>query len=176
MDIVDLPVPTTKNWPGAGSFIFVAELEHIATYGAAATVTVYGDELRIDGDHVFDTGKGFRKWETIDDTFEVMSPVTGSTGALAMKPNFEIYLPGITKQKLYAATENKSFMVLIPIFGCDSTTYLQIGDACNPARIMPSDGMKTGKSRSNDPRGVWVKFEGYGTVYLYEGDVDIAWA
>lgn len=170
MDIIGLTNPGT-NRPGIGSLIHVAELAWIDTYGDFATVTTPGDELRIDGDHVFLSGKGFVTWETEDDVAQLMAPITGSRSSLGLKPELNLYLPGLEPERIWSSFQNKSLLVLIEAFGCNSTQRIQLGDQCNPARILPSDGFKSGVAGGNDPRGVSMKIGSNYAFYFYEGAV-----
>lgn len=172
MDLINLSNPGT-NRPGIGSTIYVAEIPWFDTFGAFATPTTPGDELRITGDHAFESGKGFVAWETEDDVAQLMAPVTGSRSSLGLKPELDLFLPGLEPERIWASFQNKSLIVLVPAFGCNSNSYVQIGDRCNPARIMPSDGFKSGVAGGNDPRGVRLKIGSNYAFYFYEGDVTV---
>lgn len=170
MDIIALTNPA-ENRPGIGSQVLIAELAWITAYGAAATNTNFGDLMRITGDHVFDTGLGFVPWETEDDIARLKIPVTGSRSSLGLKPSLEIFLPGLYPAQMLTAIQNKSFMALVSAFGCGAGQYLQIGDQCNPLRIMPSDGFDSGVAGGNDPRGFKLTLGSNYSVAFYEGDV-----
>jgi hypothetical protein len=171
MDLITLSNPGT-NRPGIGSRIYIAEVAHIATFGAfVSPVVTPGDELRISGNHTFVSGKGFVTWETEDDIAQLMAPITGSRSSLGLKPELNIFLPGLEPERAWAAYQNKSLIVLIDAFGCNSTRRIQIGDQCNPARLMPSDGFKSGVAGGNDPRGWTLKIGSNYAFYFYEGTI-----
>lgn len=172
MDIIDLSNPET-NRPGIGGSILIAEIPWITAFGAAATLTNFGDELRITGDHTFDTGKGFVTWETEDDVASLNIPVTGARSSLGLKPELNVFLPGLTPAQALSAVQNKSFIGLVKAFGCGATQYLQLGDVCNPLRLMPSDGFKSGVAGGNDPRGWMFKLGANYSVSFYEGEVTL---
>jgi hypothetical protein len=170
MDLIELLNPTI-NRPGIGSRVLIAELAHITTFGAFATNTNPGDEFRITGDHVFDTGKGFVPWETEDDVANLKIPVTGATSSLGYKPELSVFLPGLDPARLWSAVQNKKLIVLVSAFGCNAGQFVQLGDVCNPARFMPSDGFNSGTAGGNDARGFSLKIGSNFSVYAYEGDV-----
>jgi hypothetical protein len=171
MDIINI-TPPAVNKPGMAGFILLAELEWFATFGATVDpVVIPGDEMRIDTAHTFETGKGFVRWDTEDDIAQVMLPIVGSRSSLGYKPEADLFFPGIDPVKAWSFIQNKSFIGLFPIFGCGSTQYLQLGDECNPLRILPSDGFKTGVAGGNDPRGFRIKLGNNYSVYFYESDV-----
>lgn len=172
MDIGDLTGSLdTQNRPGIGGKVYAAELPWLTAMGTFATNTIPGDEDRITGDHTFATGKGFREWECEDDVSNLVIPVTGSKGSLGLKPELTVFWPGLTPSMLWHARQNKKLILLVQAFGCNSTQYLQLGDACNPVRIMPSDGWKSGTAGGNDARGMTVKLGSNYSVYFYEGDL-----
>lgn len=170
MDAVSLHSPDT-NRPGIGGTILLAEIKHITAFGAPAAVTVLGDELRITGDHTFEAGKGFVEWETEDDIANLKIPVTGSRASLGLKPELTIFLPGLTAEQAVSAVQNKRFIGLVKAFGCNSIQHLQLGDDCNPLRLMPSDGFSSGVAGGNDARGWTFKLGCNYSVAFYEGDV-----
>lgn len=171
MDIETISPPAT-NRPGMAGFILLAELEWFDTFGAISSGTNPGDELRITGDHAFLTGKGFVRWNTEDDIARLKLPVVGSRSSLGYKPEVELFFPGLDPLKAWSVVQNKSFIGLIPAFGCGADQYLQLGDECNPLRIMPSDGFDSGIAGGNDPRGFKVKLSNNYSVYFYEGEVN----
>ena len=172
MDIIALTNPAI-NRPGIGGTIYLAELEWFATFGAAATVTVFGDELRITGDHTFNTNKGFVPWQTEDDVANLKIPVTGTRSSLGLKPELTVYLPSLDPARTLSAVQNKSYIGLLTAFGCGATQYLQLGDTCNPLRLMPSDGFNSGVAGGNDARGWTLKLGSNYSVYFYEGDLTV---
>lgn len=173
MDIANL-AGTASNLPGMGSRVYVIELDFIDTYGAFKTpIVAPGDNKIITGDHVPLTGKGFRVWETEDDVSNFAIPITGSRSSLGLKPEVNIYIPGLSADLLWTMDQNKKYMVLLEAYGCNALQKLQIGDACNPARLTPSDGFKSGTSGGNDPRGVMLKIAANYSAWIYEGDVTL---
>lgn len=172
MDIINLSNPST-NRPGIGGSILLAEIPWIDTFGAPATPTNFGDELRITGDHVFNSGKGFVTWETEDDIANLRIPITGQRSSLGLKPELTVFLPGLNPAQALSAVQNKSFIGLVKAFGCGSTQYLQLGDSCNPLRLMPADGFNSGVAGGNDARGWTFKLGNNYSVAFYEGDVTL---
>lgn len=170
MDIGALTIPGT-NRPGIGGTIYVTELAWITTFGTAPTNTLPGDELRITGDHVWDTNMGVVAWETEDDVANLKIPVTGSRASLGLKPELTVFQPGLTPANAWHAFQNKSYIGFVKAFGCASTQWLQLGDACNPLRMIPNDGWSSGVSGGNDPRGWMYKLSSNYSVYFYEGDL-----
>lgn len=162
-----------QNRPGISSVVHVAEISWFSAFGAFATNTNPGDEMRITGDHTFASGKGFRPWECEDDISNLKIPVTGSKGSLGLKPELTVFMPGLTPAMLWSARQNKKFVVLVQPFGCNSTSFIQLGDVCNPVRIMPSDGWNSGTAGGNDPRGMTVKLGSNYSVYFYEGELTV---
>lgn len=174
MDLISLSNPGT-NRPGIGSRILVAELAHITAFGATVSpVEAPGDELRITGNHVFAEGKGFVEWETEDDVANLTIPVTGSASSLGLKPELTVFLPGLDPARLWSSYQNKKLIVLVSAFGCGAGQYLQLGDNCNPARILPSDGFKSGVAGGNDARGITLKIGSNYATWFYEGSVTMA--
>lgn len=171
MDLTHLINPGT-NRPGIGSRIRIAELAWFDEFGAFVDPIVSpGDELRISGTHTFLEDKGFVTWETEDDIAQLMAPVTGARSSLGLKPELDLFLPGLEPERIWASFQNKSLIILVDAFGCNSGKYIQIGDQCNPARIMPSDGFKSGVAGGNDPRGVSLKIGSNYALYFYEGTI-----
>lgn len=171
MDIANLS-GTARNLPGMGSRVYVAELDWIETYGAFKTpIVVPGDNKIITGDHAFLTGKGFRVWKTEDDVSQFALPITGSRSSLGLKPEVNLFIPGLSADLLWTMDQNKEYMVLLEAYGCNALQKLQIGDACNPARLVPSDGFKSGVSGGNEARGVMLKISANYSAWIYEGDV-----
>lgn len=170
MDTVAL-TNTEVNKPGIGGTILLAEIAHITAFGTPATVTVVGDELRITGDHTFATGKGFVAWETEDDIANLKIPITGTRSSLGLKPELTIFLPGLTAAQAVSVVQNKRYIALVKAFGCNANQYLQLGDDCNPLRLLPSDGFNSGVAGGNDARGWTVKLGNNYSVHFYEGDV-----
>ena len=170
MDTIALRNPDI-NKPGIGGVILLAEIAHISTFGAPAAVVLPGDELRITGDHLFSTGKGFVEWETEDDIANLKIPITGTKSSLGLKPELTIFLPGLTPAQAVQVVANKRYIGLVKAFGCNSTQYLQLGDDCNPLRLMPADGFNSGTAGGNDSRGWTVKLGNNYSVHFYEGDV-----
>lgn len=170
MDIAALTIPGT-NRPGIGGIIYLTEVSWIDTFGAFATNTNPGDELRITGDHVWATGKGVVEWETEDDVANLVIPVTGSRASLGLKPELTIFQPGLTPANAWHAFQNKSYIGFVNAFGCNSGQLLQLGDLCNPLRMVPNEGFKSGVSGGNDPRGWMWKLSSNYSVYFYEGDL-----
>jgi hypothetical protein len=172
MDLIDISNPST-NRPGIGGRLYVAELAWISAYGAAATVTNPGDELRITGDHTFSAGKGFRVWEMEDDQARLMIPIIGSRSSKGLKGNVDAFFSSLTPAQASMFQENKDLMLLVEAFGCNATQKIQLGDACNPLRIVAGDGFNSGVNGGTDPRGWKIKFENNYSVYFYEGDVTL---
>lgn len=171
MDLSSLINPDS-NRPGIGSRIHIAELSWFATFGAFLDpVALPGDELRISGNHTFNTGKGFVSWETEDDIAQLMAPVTGSRSSLGLKPELTVFLPGLEPERIWSSFQNKSLIILVDAFGCNASQRIQLGDQCNPARILPSDGFKSGVAGGNDPRGTTLKIGSNYSFYFYEGTV-----
>lgn len=170
MDIPSISNSGT-NRPGIGSSVYVAELGWFSSFGAFATDTNPGDALRITGDHVFASGKGFVTWETEDDVANLNIPVTGSRSSLGLKPELTVFIPGLSPEIIWTSFQNKSFVVLVDAFGCNATSRIQLGDSCNPVRFMPGDGWKSGTAGGNDPRGLTMKMGSNYSVYFYEGDI-----
>lgn len=170
MDITTITAPDS-NKPGMAGFILLQELSKFTAYGAAATNTNPGDEMRIEGDHTFGVDEGFIRWDTEDDIARVKLPITGARSSLGYKPELDLFFPGLDPTKAWSFVQNKLFIVLVPAFGCGATQYLQLGDDCNPVRFMPSDGFDSGIAGGNDPRGFRVKMGNNYSVYFYEGDV-----
>lgn len=174
MDIISLPIGTGLNRPGMGGFVLLAEIPKITAFGAYATDTNFGDALRITGDHTFGVDDGFVRWETDDDIAQFSVPITGTKGSLGFKPEVNLYLPGLDPARALSMIQNRTFIMLVPAFGCESTQYAQIGDACNPVRILPSDGFKSGTAGGNDPRGWTLKMGANYAFSFYEGEVTMA--
>jgi hypothetical protein len=170
MDIVSISPPGI-NRPGMAGFILLAELDWFATFGAQAANVNPGDDMRIVGDHLFTGNKGFVKWETEDDIARVKLPIVGSRSSLGYKPEAELMFPGLDPAKAWSFVQNKSFIGLFPVFGCGSDQLLQLGDECNPLRLMPADGFDSGVAGGNDPRGFKVKLGNNYSVHFYEGTV-----
>jgi len=168
-DLISLTNPEV-NRPGIGSRVLIAEIAHITAFGAAAGASG-PDAFRITGTHVFAEDKGFIEWETEDDVANLKIPVTGATSSLGYKPELSVFLPGIDPERLWSAVQNKKLIVLVSAFGCGAGQYVQLGDLCNPARFMPSDGFNSGVAGGNDPRGFMLKIGSNYSVALYEGDV-----
>lgn len=174
MDLINLTNPAL-NRPGIGSRILIAEVQHITAFGAFKTpVEAPGDEFIIEGDHVFEEDKGFVAWETEDDVANLKIPITGATSSLGLKPELTVFLPGLDPARLWSAVQNKKLIVLVQAFGCGAGQYVQLGDECNPARILPSDGFDSGVAGGNTPRGITVKIGSNYATYFYEGTVTMA--
>lgn len=170
MDIEALVTPGS-NRSGIGGVVYAAELAFFDTFGAFATNTNPGDELRITGDHEFLTGKGFVPWECEDDVSNLKIPITGTKSSLGVKPELSVFWPGLDPSRMWHAMQNKAYILLLQAFGCNSNQYLQLGDRCNPVRILPSDGFSSGTAGGNDARGFNVKLGSNYSVYFYEGEL-----
>lgn len=170
MDIVAIQAPAI-NRPGIGGFLLLAEIENFATFGAAAVNTLPGDEMRIIGNHTFVADKGFVQWDTEDDVSKVMLPIVGARSSLGFKPAADLFFPGLDPVKAWSFIQNKKFIGLFSAFGCNSSKMLQLGDKCNPLRLMPSDGFDSGVAGGNDARGFKVKMGSNYSVYFYEGTI-----
>lgn len=175
MDIPRILKPVSNN-AGLGQEILIAEIGWLITIATpTAPFTNYGDESLISGNHVFDTGKGFRKAYISNRSSELLADYFGDQDTRSVMPKISAFMPGINPVTTTFFAENKGYLVLVPDIDCAATRFVQIGTACRPAEI-PASGvkMKGGKAESNDPRGHEFEINGFAPrMYFYEGTVTI---
>ncbi|MBL8002848.1 MAG: hypothetical protein JNL05_12905 [Flavobacteriales bacterium] len=175
MDIPRIAKPA-RNSQGIGQEALICELDWLTTIAEpAGPFTNYGDDSIIGGNHVFATGKGFRKVYISNRSSKLMAKYMGGQDSRAVKPQLEAFMPVIDPVTTTFFSENKRYLVLVPDITCSSTRYIQIGTSCRGAEIPPdSVEMSSGVAESNEEAGHKFIIDGFqDRIYFYEGTVTL---
>jgi hypothetical protein len=175
MDYEDyLGLAGAPNKTGFSSEILFAPKSWFLSLKEPATpFTNPGDSVTIGTTHTFNTGKGFVKLVTTQDTQDLTGETIGdNVDSQGQKIDLTGFLAGLNAvtTELAEALANEEIITLVKDCNLASGTYIQLGCNCDGlrAKISPVGGKKSGGAK-----GYNITFTGYCGIRYYTGTVTL---
>lgn len=133
--------------------------------------TLPGDSVTIATTHTFNTGKGWVKLVTTQDTQDLTSDPTGdNVDSQGQVIKLNAFLPGLkpVQVELAEALKNDEIVLLMKDCNLPSGTYIQLGCTCDGIRAKVN---VTGGKKSGGAKGHNIEFNGYCAIQFYTGTV-----
>lgn len=174
MTYTHLAKTTSSIEPGFSDFLvgIVSEFDTIET--PTAPFTNPGDEVRIQGDHVPATDKGFYRIYQIKKKHTGKGDPTGTFGAKTFANEYDVFIPGMDAVQLEWVKNimNEEVITLHRGVDCGETKWIQLGDGCKPAEI--DVNYTVGTFEPTGELGFFAKVKWTGIPKFYEGVVPYA--
>jgi len=157
--------------------IYLAKADDMTTIATRfATPTTAEEEVSVDGDHAFTSGKGFAPFyhdPQITETNLVQAMNGEGIGANTMIELTAFY-PGKSFEVEALLKERPELICLVGDIDCGNANYTQIGDRCQKAFISEWSHNQ-GNANDTTPKGYTIKIKAYSTSILnYAGTISIA--
>lgn len=168
---IDKNLPNGENMGGLAQTIIFGLWDDVASWPTApvspATIEAYAEWV---GDLVLKAGKKAFTFYSTDDTSELQINQVGEVDGISFEMVLNVFNPGLKKKLLgfIAAAKNENlFLIAQDMEG----QYFLLGDAKRAAKMIPGDGIGTGK-KTEDRKGANLRFRFSTNVpRIYIGDV-----
>jgi hypothetical protein len=168
---IDKNLPNGENMGGLAQTVIFGLWDDVASWPtepvAPATVEEYGEWV---GDIVMKAGKKAFTFYSTDDTSELKMDQVGEIDGMSFEMKLSIFNPGLKKKLLgfVSAVKNENLFLIAQD---NEGQYYLLGDSRRAAKMIPGEGMGTGKA-SADRKGANLTFTfKTNTPRVYIGDV-----
>ena len=170
----DLKKPSKKQQGGIAQHIYYALQDDFKKDGIAQLpdpAQNLADFVEIQQDHQLKPGRYWKKVYCSLMKGQYQTEVSGEKDSRIMKVTTTAYLPNKESKALgsFNALLDENVIVLVPLVGknCNDVEYMQVGDGCLWAEIMPA--FDTGQGPEAE-RGTTLTIEGY-HLLKYKGNI-----
>jgi hypothetical protein len=160
--------------PGLSDFLLGLLSDFTTIQKPAAPFSNPGDEVRIKTAHVPATDKGFIRCYQVKQRHTGKGDPAGTFGAMSLNNEYDIFMPGFSPEQMEFVKNsmNDEWMTLHRNSDCDNDYWVQLGDACRPARI--EWNYTLGTFEPTGEKGFFGKVKWYGIPKFYEATVPYA--
>lgn len=170
---MDFDIATKPQMQGAGvGKIYYAKIQDMETIGTIfAAPANQGEKVTIENAHTFTGTEGFREIYSSPKKKVLTVTQSGDEELGTFTSRIEAFFPGNKKEFDAFLKDDPELILLINTPDCGDTEYIQVGTACNPARIVKDSEYNSGNNGGDTDRGTVFRIEGYASSKIYYDQV-----